>query len=76
MIQHSQTCQPGFQTRSGLRYKIPVLRNLFVLHDIWKERRLLSVMDAHRLDDMGLSLTDAKEEARRAAWDAPERWRR
>lgn len=76
MIQHTQTCQTSPLSTSGLRYKLPVLRHLFALHDIWKERRRLSTLDAHRLEDMGLSLEDAKDEARRAAWDAPERWRR
>ncbi len=76
MIQHTQTCQTGLAPVSGSRRKLPVFGLLFKLHDVWAERRRLSRLDAHRLSDMGLSLEDAKEEARRAAWDAPDRWRR
>ena len=49
---------------------------LLTWHAIWSERRRLARLEAHRLNDLGLSIDDARAEARRKSWDAPERWRR
>lgn len=43
---------------------------------IWRERQQLNELDAHRLDDLGLSQTDVKQETNRPFWDAPNRWLR
>ena len=49
---------------------------LVTLHAIWAERRTLRAMEAHRLKDLGLTRGEAAREAKRPAWDAPERWLR
>ena len=76
MILNNQAFNAGLASTSKSRSKSSVLNILFGLHAIWVERRRLAKLDAHRLADIGLSLEDAKDEARRAAWDAPQRWRR
>ena len=49
---------------------------LVELQSIRNERRALAEMDADRLMDLGISAAEAKTEASRPAWDAPERWLR
>ena len=53
-----------------------VIDRLVELQSIRNERRALAKMDADRLADIGISARDAKQESRRPAWDAPERWLR
>ena len=36
---------------------------------LWRSRKALSDLDAERLDDIGLSRSDARAEARRGIWD-------
>lgn len=43
--------------------------------DVWRQRQALKAMDQSRLDDLGLSRSQADAEAHRAIWDAPETWR-
>ena len=52
------------------------LTRLLTLDAIWRERRRLDGLDRHMLRDMGLDETEARTEARRPAWDAPDRWLR
>ncbi|MCR8726761.1 DUF1127 domain-containing protein [Frigidibacter sp. ROC022] len=42
---------------------------------VWKERRQLAALDAHRLQDLGLTHMDAEAEATRPLWDVPASWR-
>ena len=56
--------------------KVPFLGVILRLHAIWAERRRLARLDAHRLDDLGLTRDEAQKESRRSTWDAPERWTR
>lgn len=53
----------------------PLLRRLFALVLLARERRALARLDSHLLRDIGLTRDDATEEARRAAWDVPAHWR-
>lgn len=76
MTIHAQTHRTISGQVAGSRRKIPLLSTLLTLHAVWSERRRLARLEQHRLDDIGLSLEDAKDEARRQMWDAPERWRR
>ncbi len=46
------------------------------LGELARQRRALAEMDAHRLRDIGLSAEEARREAARPLWDAPEHWRR
>ncbi len=43
---------------------------------IRKERIDLSQLDKRLLADLGISETEARIEAKRPLWDAPDRWRR
>jgi uncharacterized protein YjiS (DUF1127 family) len=43
---------------------------------IWRERQQLKELDAHLLDDLGLSRLDVELETKRPVWDAPNRWTR
>jgi uncharacterized protein YjiS (DUF1127 family) len=40
-----------------------------------RQRRQLKALDAHLLQDIGISHREAKTEARRPFWDAPAHWR-
>ncbi len=40
------------------------------------ERRALLTLDAHLLDDVGLTRSQALSEASRPLWDAPATWRK
>lgn len=41
-----------------------------------RQRRRLAALEAHLLDDIGLTRQDALRESRRPAWDAPDHWLR
>ena len=45
------------------------------LFSVWTQRRALRSLDADALRDIGLTRTEAKAEASRPFWDAPESWR-
>ena len=40
-----------------------------------RQRRRLADLDAHLLDDIGVSEEQASREAKRAVWDVPSHWR-
>lgn len=46
------------------------------LFGLWRQRRSLAQLDAHLLEDLGLTRAEAEREARRALWDVPRSWRR
>lgn len=51
----------------------------FGLSDIlalFRQRRALAQLDDTRLDDLGLTRSDAEAEARRPVWDVPAHWQR
>jgi Uncharacterized conserved small protein len=52
-----------------------MLKALVAMRALHRQRRQLSAMEAHRLDDIGLSLDQARREAARPFWDAPSYWR-
>ena len=43
---------------------------------LYRQRRALAELDAHRLDDIGLTRAEAEAEARRPIWDPPAHWLR
>ncbi|GHC13706.1 MULTISPECIES: DUF1127 domain-containing protein [Gemmobacter] len=53
----------------------PLLRRLFALALLSRQRRALARLDAALLKDIGLTQDEAAEEARRAIWDVPAHWR-
>lgn len=44
------------------------------LDAIWRERRSLEQLDDHILKDIGSTRQEVRAEAKRPAWDAPNRW--
>ena len=73
-ISKSTLCNTSFSNR---KKRTPgVFGWLLTLHAVWSERRALASMDQHRLDDLGLTRDEARREARRPTWDAPDRWLR
>lgn len=44
--------------------------------ELYRQRRALARMDADQLNDLGLTLEQAKTEANRMIWDAPSSWLR
>ena len=61
----SHPCRPARVSRLG------AIRNAIA---VWRQRRDLARLDDRALDDIGLSRTEARREARRPIWDAPETW--
>lgn len=53
-----------------------LLRRLKGMAALRRERRALLELDAHLLRDLGIDAEDARREARRPPWDAPDHWHR
>lgn len=49
---------------------------VLLLLTIHRERHALKTLDAHMLDDIGITRNQAETEAERPVWDAPSRWLR
>ena len=52
------------------------LAHFLTLQAIWRERRTLNALSQEQLKDIGQTRQSAESEARRPAWDAPNRWLR
>ena len=67
-----------FPTRFPLatRTRPALLGTVLKALSIWRERQQLKDLDAHLLQDLGLSMTDVEMETKRPIWDAPNRWMR
>ena len=52
------------------------LAHILTLQSIWRERRALNALSQEQLEDIGQNRHSAESEARRPAWDAPNRWLR
>ncbi|MCL6283205.1 DUF1127 domain-containing protein [Ruegeria sp. 2012CJ41-6] len=48
---------------------------LFNAWAVWRQRRRLQQLDDAALKDIGINRSEARAEARRPFWDAPETWR-
>lgn len=53
----------------------PLLRRLLSLLALSRTRRSLAELDARGLRDIGVSDTEAEQEAARRLWDVPAHWR-
>lgn len=53
----------------------PVRSTIVRMYDIWRQRQVLRNLDAHALEDIGVTRKQAQDEARRPIWDAPANWR-
>ncbi|MCB1398207.1 MAG: DUF1127 domain-containing protein [Rhodobacter sp.] len=64
---------PGFRALSLFSVRpVALLREAVALS---RQRRQLAALDATRLDDLGLTAQDARREAARPFWDAPQHWK-
>ena len=59
---------PLTRRRSG------VLGVLTAINSLWRQRKTLSELDAHLLNDIGVTPEMAKNEANRPFWDIPSHW--
>ena len=62
-------------TRGTVRTRGSLLRSLRDLLSLHRQRQALGDLDAHLLDDIGVSRDAAEAEARRGPWDVPATWR-
>lgn len=60
---------PGADLLSRFLARVTSKRSLM------RERRALARLDAHMLEDIGLTREQAMTEAARPAWDVPSNWR-
>ena len=60
---HARTCSPA-----------PRRVTISNLLSLYRQRRELGQLDAERLEDLGLSVTEARTEASRPFWDVPTHW--
>ena len=72
MTAHSTNISLSYP-RHALR-KVGVFGVLLRAHAIWRERQQLASLDAHLLNDIGVTKEQADAEAERPVWDAPARW--
>ena len=61
--------------RPSITKRFPVYATLVQLHDVWRQRRALKSLDAAALSDIGVTYKQARAEAGRPIWDAPQNWR-
>jgi uncharacterized protein YjiS (DUF1127 family) len=52
-----------------------VLGRLYSALMVYRSRRDLARLDAHMLNDIGLTARQAEDEAARPVWDVPHTWR-
>lgn len=67
---------PRGLARARVTRRRPALpARLLSLIGLARQRRHLAELDAHLLQDVGLTRSEAEREAGRAFWDAPSHWR-
>ncbi len=49
--------------------------SLLDLFSLYRQRRALARLDAHALQDVGLTHAEADREAHRGFWDVPDHWK-
>ena len=65
---HTALYAPLARRRTG------VLGLLSALNTLWRQRKALSELEPHLLDDIAVSAKMAKNEANRPIWDIPSHW--
>ena len=66
-----RTCAATKTTTTNARSIRAIFARAFGL---WSSRRALARLTAAQLEDVGLSASDARREARRPVWDVPANW--
>ncbi len=72
-VQHANTRVVPFAAARPGRTPLTLLARLY---DVWRSRRALERLDSRQLDDIGLSITEARHEAEKPLWDVPQNWLR
>lgn len=71
------TSQIGTCTSPRLGLARPgLLRRLFAMDAVWRQRLTLSELDPDLLNDIGVTAAEARREAAKPVWDVPSRWLR
>jgi uncharacterized protein YjiS (DUF1127 family) len=71
------TSQIGTCTSPRLgRARPGLLRRLFAMDAVWRQRLALSELDPDLLNDIGVTAAEARREAAKPVWDVPSRWLR
>ena len=52
------------------------LKVLIALNATWRQRKTLTELEAHMLRDLGITQSEAQNEANRPFWDVPTNWTR
>lgn len=65
-----------FRSSLPARRRLSVLGYLVNLMALYRQRKQLSELSDHLLDDIGLCRKSAQKEAERPIWDAPDHWMR
>ena len=73
MTQISHTAQLTHRT---VRAKVGTLARLVQGYAAWQQRKRLATLDDAILRDIGLTREQARAEASRPVWDAPDQWLR
>ncbi len=55
--------------------RFSVIATLRHFHAVWTQRKALKSLDSAVLRDIGVTRAEARAEAKRPVWDAPESWR-
>ena len=63
-----------FTTGAVSARRFGLLKTLVNMAQLYSERRALASLDAAALTDLGISVSDARQEAARPVWDAPLNW--
>jgi len=50
--------------------------SLLTMMSVWRSRRALARLDAHALEDIGISAKRALTESSKPIWDVPATWRK
>jgi uncharacterized protein YjiS (DUF1127 family) len=58
--------------RAPRQRRAGIVQTLLGLREVMRQRRALAQLDAHLLDDLGLTDADVRREAARAPWDMPD----
>lgn len=69
-IENTAVYAPVRRSRKGL------LDLVIAVYATWRQRKVLSELEPHLLEDIGVSQTMAVNEASRPIWDIPAHWMR
>jgi uncharacterized protein YjiS (DUF1127 family) len=72
MTHHTST---SFAAPCPAPQRLGLIKRLWALQALARQRRTLARLSPERLDDLGLTRDAAQTEAARPVWDAPTHWK-